>query len=302
MRLQGETWEQDIYPILLGSRARYVRSVLPAGALVSAATAWLRFGKSIFSTPYFAAVEQSGSLVLPETAVHSFLCDHLRFIARFYLEMAEMIEARREVIKPKLLRRLELRLGGLEAALSAGRGVLVPTIQTSVPLRILFANFPRGTRYNLLLHRQNAGIPEILRKADQSWNFLFLEDAPGRHVINALRRGEVVICNIDHAYPKTEVTLAPVLGHAAIVPSGVFRVAHRFGSLVVPLTFAEEGGKVMMSAETVFDWNATDELPVAQMLERIQPILDQAVLRAPACWFGWGNLTNRWRAWKELCP
>lgn len=299
MRLQGETWEHRIYPLLLGTRARYARSVLPASALAGAATAWLRFGRSILSTPYFAAVRQAGSLVLPETSIHSFLCGHLDFIARFYLEMTEMIEARREAIKARLLRRLEFRFDGLETALNSGRGVLMPTVQTSVPLRMIFSDFPRGGRYNLLLHRQHSGILRMLEKADDAWNFLFLEDAPGRQVMNALKRGEVVICNIDHAYPQTEVTLAPVLGHRAIVPSGAFRVAHRYNSLVVPLTFSESGANIVMSAETAFDWQGTDTLPVAQMLERIHPILDRAVLQSPACWFGWGNLVNRWQAWKS---
>ena len=299
MRVQGEAWESWVYPLLLGSMARYARLRLPRAMLIETATAWLRFGHLILSTPYFTAVAQAGSAVLPEPSLRSFLRDHLRFIIRFYLEMTDMIDSRREATKARVVPRVRRRFGGLNAALESGRGILMPTVQTTVPLRMIFSDFPENGRYNLLLHRQYPGILKMLEKADPSWDFLFLEDAPARRVVNALRRGEVVICNIDHAYPDTEVTLAPVLGHTAIVPSGIFRVAQRYNSLVVPLTFTEERTDIVLSADQIFDWNGADSLPVARMFERIHPILDGAVLQSPECWFGWGNLINRWRAWRD---
>lgn len=299
MRLSGERWEDWIYPILLEGTTRRARSVIPDELLVRIADGWLRFGRSVLTTPYFTTVAQSASCVLPQAAVHTFLCDHLRFIIRFYLEMANMIEARRDVIKVGLRGRLETRLSGLESALTSGRGVLMPTVQTTVPLRTIFADLPATAQYNLLIHRQHAGIVRILEKADREWKFLFLEDAPGRAVVDALRRHEVVICNIDHAYPDTEVTLASVLGHPAIVPSGVFRAAHRYDALVVPLMLTEEGSHIVISAEHTFDWRESEALPIADMLARVHPLLDNTVLHAPACWFGWGNLVGRWQAWRR---
>lgn len=297
MRISGERWEDWIYPILREGSTRRVRSLLPDEVLVQMVAWWLRSGRSVLAAPYFAAVAQSASFVLPDAVIESFLRDHLRFIIRFYLKMADMMESRRDVIKLDLRRRLKTRLCGLETALASGRGILMPTVQTTVPLRVIFADFPATGRYNLLLQRQYAGILGILEKADPEWKFLFLEDAPARAVVDALRRGEVVICNIDHAYPDTEVTLAPVLGRAAIVPSGAFRAAHRYGALVVPLLLTEEGSHAVISAEATFDWREGEKLPIADMLERVHPLLDDAVLNAPACWFGWGNLVGRWQAW-----
>jgi hypothetical protein len=299
MRMQAETWESWVYPLLLGPVVRCARVQLPRTALVTVAAPWLRCAHLILSTPYFSAVAQAGALVLPDGSLRAFLRDHLHFVIRFYLEMADMIDSRRETIKARVVPRVSRRLCGMEAAMESGRGVLMPTVQTTVPLRMIFSDFPKNGRYNLVLHRQYVGITRMLEKADQSWNFLFLEDAPARRMVDALRRGEVVICNIDHAYPETEVTLAPVLGHTAIVPSGIFRMAHRYDSLVVPLTCTEEGNDVVISADQIFDWDGVDALPVARMLERIHPVLDSAVLHCPACWFGWGNLINRWQAWRD---
>jgi lauroyl/myristoyl acyltransferase len=164
---------------------------------------------------------------------------------------------------------------------------------------MFFAGLPDHATYHTLLHRMHPGIPRILGKADRGWDFVFLESAPGRRLIEALRRGEVVVCNIDHAYPGTEVTLAPVLGRLAIVPSGVFRIAHRLRSLVVPLAVTGEGGNVLISARSILDWDDDAEpLPVARMLARVQRILDAVVLRAPPEWMGWGNLGYRWEVWK----
>jgi hypothetical protein len=299
MRIEGENWEDSIYPLLLGASGRRARSLLPENALVSAAATWLRLGGSILTTPYFNSVRQAGSAVLPAASLPSFLRDHLRFIVRFYLEMSEMIEWPREAIKARLLARRSLHFAGLRDALLSGRGILMPTIQTTVFLRTIFSDFPQA-RYNLVLHRQYPEILRILEKADPSWNFLFLEDAPAHRIMTALSRGEVVVCNIDHAYPGSEVTLAPVLGEMGIVPSGAFRLAQRSNALIVPLCLMEAGSEIVMVADQVFDWHDREPLSIARMLERFHPILDKAVLQGPERWFGWGNLVNRWQAWRDL--
>jgi hypothetical protein len=299
MRIEGENWDDWIYPFLFGPKALFARSLISRELLARAAAAWLALTTSTLSSSYFKAVAQAGGLVLGQANLQGFLRAHLRFIAQFYLEMADMIELGSDAIKGRLLPRIKYRFDGLDIALQSGRGILMPTLQTAVPLRMIFSNFPKGGKYNLILHRQNRGIVKMLEKADSGWTFIFLEDSPARRIVGALKRGEVIICNIDHAYPDTEVTLAPVLGRPAIVPSGAFRMAHKFHSLVVPLTFTEEGINVVMTAERVLEWDAAEIMPVARMLERVHPILDGAVLQAPAQWFGWGNLVNRWHAWKD---
>lgn len=298
MRLQGENWENRIYPMLSTPQARWARSLLPERTITGLASEWLRHGRSILSRPYFRAVALAAAEVLPPSRRNRFLSEHLRFIAHFYLQMIDLIEARRVVIKDRLAPRLRMQMSGLEVALASGRGVLMPTIQTAVPLRMIFAGFPAEGRYNLVLHRQHAGIVKMLEKADSNWSFLFLEDAPARHIVNALRRGEVVICNIDHAYPDTEVTLAPVLGHPAIVPSGVFRVAQRYGAAVVPLTFTEEADDIVIAAPRMLTWPEDEAMPVAAMLARLHPLLDRTILDVPEQWLGWGNLLKRWHAWR----
>jgi hypothetical protein len=298
MRVQGENWENDIYPRLSTVHARCVRALLPERVLTTVASQWLLRSRSALSTPYFQAVALASAEALPAGSCEDFLRGHLRFIVQFYLKMSAMIEGRRETIKQRLRGRLRLRLDGLETALSAGRGVLMPSIQTSVPLRMIFASFPKGGRYNLVLHRQSGDIVKMLEKADPGWTFLFLEDAPARRILAALRRNEAVICNIDHAYPDTEVTLTPVLGRAAVVPSGAFRLAQRCGAQVAPLTFSEENGDAVIVCDHVFQWPEAEAMPIAAMLARVQPVLDRVVLDAPERWLGWGNLLNRWCAWQ----
>ncbi len=215
----------------------------------------------------------------------------------FYLEMADLVDLSVEAIKKRLADSLEVHVEALRTAAEGGRGVLVPTVQLSVPFRMLFANLPDRYPYYLLLHNRIPEIQLILNKADQGWNFLFLERAPARKLIRAFEAGGLVVCNIDHVYPQTEVTLAPVLGHPAIVPSGIFRIARRLGVPVVPLLMEENSAHARLHATEILEW-VDERLPIAQMLARVHSVLNAAIQRVPEQWIGWGNLLYRWTAWQ----
>lgn len=299
MNVEGESWESWLYPMLRRPLQRGVRRVVPIGSLATLGATWLRGRRDILETRYFRSVRQSASAVLAPSALDLFMSEHLRFVVRFFLEMAALMDSPRMNIKTQIARRVRVRADGLIAAARSGRGVLVPTIQTSVPMRMLFADLPSELTYNMVLHRQHPGIADILCKADPSWRFLFIEDSPGRRIIEALRRGEVVVCNVDHAYPAAEVTLAPVLGSPAIVPSSVFRIAHRHLSPVVPLTVVDEAEGVSICAGEQYEWPPREErMPIAGMLARIHVDFDRAIMRNPSSWLGWGNLIMRWTTWK----
>jgi hypothetical protein len=298
MRIEGESWENWIYPLLHRPWSRLARRAVPSRVLARLMGRLLHT-RLVDSTPYFRSVRHAIASILPGDRIDRFLSEHLRYVIRFYLEMAGMIEAPRGRIKDRLSRNLRLEVGGLIEAIGKGRGVLAPTVQSNVPFRMFFAGLPAETAFRVLLHKQHPGIPRILEKADPGWDFLFLESAPGRRVIETLRAGEVIVCNIDHAYAGTEVTLTPVFGRPAVVPSGVFRAAHRYGSPVVPLTVTEDEDGVLISADEVMEWEHDElPLPIARMLERAQRPLDAAILKAPPEWMGWGNLSYRWNVWK----
>jgi hypothetical protein len=238
--------------------------------------------------------------VLPRAELNSFSAAHLRFLARFFLEMVNLMEMDSVAIRRRLFGRLRLQIDALREAARVGRGVLAPTIQTNVPFRFFFCGLPAGTPVNVLLHRQHPGVQDILAKADPGWNFLFLEDSPGREARRALESGQIVVCNIDHAYPGTEVTLGPVFERPAIIPSGIFSLAALQGSPVVPLTITEDRDAVSIAATRIFHWeDVSAPLPVARMLERIGATFDSAILSCPPEWLGWGNLERRWTVWKR---
>lgn len=298
MKIEGESWEKWLYPRLRRPLAYSIRRILPRNLLVECAAVWLRYIRSVYSTPYFRSVETAASLVLSDSGLEEFLPNHLRYVIDFYLEMVALMELSRTQIKERLSG-IHLDVDALLTAIERGRGALVPTIQTSVPLRMIFAGFPERTRYNLLLHKQHPGILDILTKSDPTWAFLFLETSPARRIMDAFRHGQVVVCNIDHVYPNTEVSLSPVLGHPAIVPSGIFRIAQRFDVPVVPLSVTEDDSGVKVVATEVYNWDEDEAFPISNMLTRVQPVLDSAVVRTAAKWMGWGNLNYRWTVWKS---
>jgi hypothetical protein len=300
MKIEGESWEKWLYPLMQRPLPHCIRRALPLGLLVQAIKGWLSFSGSVYATPYFQVVERARQAVLPVRRRKDFLSAHLTYVITFYLEMARMMDETRDCIKRRIRSTLRLEVGGLLEAIRAGRGVLVPTVQSNVPVRVFFAGLPGFTTFHAVLHTLHPGISRVLAKADPCWRFITLDCLPGRGILSALRRGEVVVCNIDHAYPGTEVTLAPVLGRPAIVPSGVFRIARRCGSPVVPLTIVSQKSGHLVAARQRLDWDDVtgEQLPVARMLERAQRILDSAILHAPAEWMGWGNLSHRWTAWR----
>jgi lauroyl/myristoyl acyltransferase len=301
MRIEGANWERWIFPLMRSAAGRSLRRFVPRPHLIRTMELILRRTTDIYSSPYFRVVRHASRTARLPPSPASFLSDHLKFLMHFYLEMADLVDLSAEAIKKRLADCLEVHVEALRTAAEGGRGVLVPTVQLSVPFRMLFANLPGRHSYYLLLHSRIPEIQLILNKADQGWNFLFLEQAPARKLIRAFEAGGLVVCNIDHVYPQTEVTLAPVLGHPAIVPSGIFRIARRLGVPVVPLLMEENSARARLHATEVLEWpGGTDEqLPVAQMLARVHTVLNAAIERVPEQWIGWGNLPYRWTAWQS---
>ncbi|ESY71143.1 MULTISPECIES: hypothetical protein [Mesorhizobium] len=295
MKVTGESWENWLYPMLLSPPAQLARSVISRRLFVDLADTFLRRRYNILDSGYFqsATIGARYALLLDDTS--DFERRHLQYVIGFFLEMADMMDAPRKSIKRRIETGLVLRLDGLRRALSSGRPILAPTIQTSVPLHILFANLPDNVSYKLILHRQHPGIPQILTKADPAWSFVFLDDRPGRAILEAFRSSQVVVCNIDYAYPGSEVVIAKIFTRAGVVPSGIFRAARRHNAQVVPIVVSRSEGRVVISAEDIHEWDHHSETPLGDMLARIQPIFDSAVAQAPPAWMGWGNLAARWR-------
>ena len=205
-----------------------------------------------------------------------------------------------DTIKARVASSLEMQVDSLQNAAREGRGVLAPTVQLGVPLRMIFADLPDGVPYYILLHNRIADVRDIVNKADPGWKFLFLDQNPARQIMRAFESGAVVICNIDHAYPQAEVTLAPVLGHWAIIPSGIFRIARKLNIPVVPIVMEERPDGACLSSGERIEWPAfeAEPLPIAALLRLLHKHLDAAVARVPDQWIGWGSLWYRWTAWQ----
>lgn len=302
MRLAGENWETWLYPMLCRPAFEYTRRLFPHPLVSGAVAQLMKFRAGDSLRRYLQAVTDAYRNLKREDSLASFLDSHLHFIASFYLQMADLMQQDRRAIKARQTKQIVLKTDGLREATSRKQAVLVPTLQLNVPFRIMFADLPNSTVFNVLLHSLHPGVPRILQKIDQGWKVLHLEERfVARDIVRAFQRKEVVVCNIDHAYPDTEVTLAPVLGRMAVVPSGIFRLALKHDALVVPLYVKSCPEGTLISASEIFDWqsNAQTSLPVASMLARVQRHLDDAVLAAPHEWLGWGNLIHRWSVWRK---
>ncbi|MER9845393.1 hypothetical protein NKJ59_30035 [Mesorhizobium australicum] len=300
MKVTGESWENWLYPMLRRPPAQFARSVIPRRLFVALADALLRKRYNILESGYFQSATIAARYALLLDARSDFERRHLQYVIGFFLEMADMMDAPRKSIKRRIETGLVLRLDGLRRAIGSGRPILAPTIQTSVPLRLLFANLPEEVSYKLILHRQHPGIPKILTKADPAWSFVFLEDRPGRAILEAFRSRQVVVCNVDYAYPGSEVAITKLFTRAGVVPSGIFRAARRHNAQVVPIVVSQREGRVVISAEEIHEWDCHSETPLADLLARVQPIFDAAVTEAPPAWMGWGNLVGRWRMAAEI--
>lgn len=283
--------------------ARCLRRSVSQNALISFGNFLCRRAALVYGRPYFQVVRHTAELALPNENIDRFLRNHLSFLIYFYLEMLKLIEQPAPVLKQKLAAQLTKDLGPLSRVIESGSPALVPIIQLNLNLRLLFADLPvNGTQFRMIGHRRIPETQTILDKADPNWGFIFVEDSGKAETIrNAFAAGQVVVCNIDYSFPNTEVTLARVLGRPAIVPSGIFRLAHRMSVPIVPLIVSDQEGSVRLHAPETIHWDAFagEALPVAAMLAHLQTHFDNAIRQSPEQWLGWGNLLHRWTAWQQ---
>ena len=108
-----------------------------------------------------------------------------------------------------------------------------------------------------------------------------------------LKSGGVIATMVDTYLDAADVLIAPFMGRQAASPAGLYQIACRLGSDVVPLFCLGRGrGFVIETGEIIAASETTPQL----LCESINREVEDRVNAHPDQWMAWGNLSHRWDA------
>ena len=240
-----------------------------------------------------AAVRANLRHVLPEASPAALEAAAGATFADFGACFSDLLTVNRQ--PPERLRRWvgsAVGEGGLDAALGAGRGVILLTAHVGnweLGGRLLAPRLGR-TAHVVLSTEQDAALEQYMRAETPNLRFVTRRQATSTlGLLAALRRGEAVAMQGDRPTGERRDTLVSFFGAPVPFPLGPFVLARAAGAPVVPAFCA-------MAADTRYHIALEPAIWVkpgeeTEALATAVEALEQAVRRTPTQWF---NFFDMW--------
>lgn len=194
----------------------------------------------------------------------------------------------------------------IEAAIARGKGVLLAYSNFSTYYFALLAlgifRSEHAANFFIVQPRIGPEATAILEKIRSIASPITIEHIQARtarsgvEILAALREGGVVACPIDNLEPGSPALFSNFLDRETPYPAGIFGIAAKTGSSVIPMHVEIIGNKyrVVLGKQVFPDENGVLENEMQKSIDHVAAHFSQVVRRIPGQWDSWRTLNYRW--------
>lgn len=230
----------------------------------------------------------------------------------YAFDSAQLLYGSPEKIRAWNAEHNELRnVEDLARTAAEGKGVILAASYFSCFYYAMMARWPAHAEQSVpRLHLVRPAIDPLFEKLYDRVrtigcrDFSFIEMGGKRtalDVIGALRRGDIVICMVDHIDYDMMVVPTRFFGRASCLAAGYLMLADRTGAPILPCITRYENGRFVTSfGPPIVPAECPADDRVTWLANQLNDALEQEIRRDPGSWEAWGSLKMKWHFGQEI--